>query len=64
MNKKVLISIIILAIAVLLWWVFASKPAMAPTDSATTEFSQDLSGLDSVDLNTDLQSLDADINAL
>lgn len=66
MNKKVIISVVILVVAVLAWWLFASKPVSAPVDTmpAVGEFSQDLSGLDQVDLEADLQSLDADLKAL
>lgn len=67
MNKNVIIGIVVLVVAVLAWWLFASKPATAPTTEtlpAAGEFTQELSGLDQVDLEADLQSLDADLKAL
>ncbi len=66
MNKKVILGIVVLIVAVFAWWSSDSMPVSAPTDAtlAEGEFSSELSGLDQVDLEADLNALDADLNAL
>lgn len=63
MNKKVILGIVVLIVAVFAWWSSDSVPVSAPTD-AGGEFATELTGLDQVDLEADLNALDADLNAL
>lgn len=66
MNKKLIISIIVVVLAVVAWWVVSQQQASAPVApvAENDDFSTQLSGLDSVDLQADLNSIDADINQL
>lgn len=65
MNKKVLVGLVVLIVVVLAWWMLASRQVSAPADSGAPEqISADLSGLDTLDLEADLQALDADLDQL
>ncbi len=66
MSKKIWIGIIVVVIALLLWWIFASNQATAPTETTggETTYSQELDGLNEVDLNAEFQAADADLNTL
>lgn len=64
MNKKALIGVLVVVVIVLAWWMNSSKTVTAPESATTNEFSQELSGLDSVNLEADLKAMDADLNTL
>lgn len=66
MNKKIWIGIVVVVVAVLLWWMFAGNQATAPTETTggETTYSQELDGLNEVDLNAEFQATDADLQTL
>jgi hypothetical protein len=64
MNKKVVIGAAVVIVVLLALWMNASKKVVAPEVTTTDEFSQELSGLDSVNLEADLKAMDADLNTL
>jgi hypothetical protein len=68
MNKKLLIGVIVVVVILLGWWMFGSRgqaPVTQTTDNATADtYTQELDGLNSVDINSELQGVDADINQL
>lgn len=64
MNKKALIGVLVVVVIVLAWWMNSSKTVTAPEAATTDEFSAELTGLDSVDMEADLKAMDADLNTL
>ncbi len=68
MNKKIIIGVVVVAVVVLAWWMFASKPATAPVDqnetTSDTSYNEELDGLNQADLNAEFQVTDSQVNKL
>ncbi len=69
MNKKIIISIVVLAVAVVVWWLKAGSPAKPASDTAVpgaaeNVYSQELTGLDEANISGELQTIDADLQKL
>lgn len=72
-SKKIWLVIGAIVIIALAWWMMSTKKTQAPVVSDTTamnsptvtdEFSAELDGLQSADLNAEFQSVTADTNTL
>jgi len=66
MNKKTLLTIIIILAIALLVFLLSGSPAVtpAPAEDSTAVITQDLEGLDLGDLETEFQDVNADLNTL
>jgi hypothetical protein len=64
MNKKIILGILIVLALILIVRMFNAQPVAAPTADTNASLSQELSGLDSVDLDTELKAMDTDLGAL
>lgn len=75
MNKKGLITVVLIAIVALVWWMMGPGKTQTPQDAEITETPEiteanvstveaDLNGLDFGDIDAEFESLDADLNNL
>jgi len=65
MNKKVITGIVIVLVILAAWWVNSAKKVEAPGDDVVTnEYTQELDGLNAVDLEVDLQAIDVNLEKL
>jgi hypothetical protein len=65
-NKKIWIIVVLVIVAILAWWMLSSKQATAPVSDtvAETDVNAELSGLSEVNLDAELEGINADINQL
>jgi hypothetical protein len=64
MNKKLVIGILIIFALIVVMRMFNATPAAAPTEETGASLSQELAGLDSVELDAELKTMDADLGGL
>lgn len=72
-NKKIWISVGVIVLILLIWWVLTAKPAAAPaaapenpnaTTTASVDFNQELNSLNQADLNAEFKDINTDTSKL
>ena len=69
MNKKIIIAVIVLAIAVGAWWMFSKRAATdttaeTPATSDSTQLTGELDGLNQLDIDAELGDIDTSLKQL
>lgn len=64
MNKKLIIGLVVIVIVLIGIQMSGDKQAVAPTGDTTETMNTELSSLDTLDLEADLKSMDADLETL